>query len=48
MNGPAMENLIFEWWARLHAINLQLISRLLPKHFSKNANGHCFFSDRIS
>ena len=36
MNGPAMENLIFECKACLHASSLCLISRLLPKiHFSE-------------
>ena len=50
MHGTTIENLTFEYKARLKASSWQLISRLLPKiHFSKRKRpAHGFFSDLVS
>jgi hypothetical protein len=50
MNGPAMENLIFECKARLHAGSLQLILDCFQKSTSakRKRAAHGFFSDLIS
>jgi hypothetical protein len=50
MNGPAMENLIFECKARLHAGSLQLILDCFQKSTSakRKRPSHGFFSDLIS